>query len=84
MLLGLGEKGSHVWDIELQAKDDSVKLPSANTEHVNTYEICGTLEMYLENNIAYGCINVSEITPVEGVLKVDEENSFSPVVNPFS
>lgn len=82
-LTGLDATGAYAWDIELKAKNSSVKLPTSNTKYVNAYEIVGSLDMYIENNIAYACVLVDEITAVEGVLKVEEDN-FTPTIDPFA
>ena len=83
-LNGYDANGSYTWSIELMAKDTSVTLPQENTKYVNAYEIIGTLDMYIEDNIAYPCIMVSEITAVEGILKVEETQNQpqQPIITP--
>lgn len=82
-LNGFDENGSRTWTVELTPKDASVKLPTSNTKQLNAYEIIGTLEMYMEDHIAYPCIKVSEIKAIEGVLKVEETQIGQPVINPM-
>ena len=81
-LNGFDANGSRTWRLEIIGKDQSVKLPMTNSKYVNTYEIIGVLDMYMEDHIAYPCIKVSEIRAVEGILKVEEANTQQPVITP--
>lgn len=81
-LNGFNASGSRTWSVELTTKDQSIKLPETNSKHVNTYEIIGTIDMYMENYIAYPCIRVSEIRAVEGILKAEEADVQQPIITP--
>lgn len=83
-LTGLDKKGAYQWDIELRANDASVAIPTENTNYVNTYEIIGVFDTYVDDNIKYACITVKEIIPIEGVLYVEETETDYPMTNPFT
>ena len=83
-LTGLDKNGAYQWDIELKAKDSSVILPKENTQYVNTYEIVGKFDTYVDNHILYACIVVDEIIPIEGVLYVEGTETQYPMTNPFN
>lgn len=64
-LLGLNEKGSATWEIELVG---DVEYPKVSGNMVNPVEIIGKLSIYEENGIDYACIEVERITKIECVF----------------
>ena len=81
---GYDANGSETWRIWITAKDSSITFPKVDRKYVNTYEIIGTLDMFIVDNIAYPCILVSELTAVEGILKVEEteDQAGQPIITP--
>ena len=67
-LLGLNEKGSMTWSIELYDPNNLIVLPESESTELNPVEIVGCLKIYMENNIAYACIEVESIACVSGTF----------------
>ena len=80
-LNGFDAAGSRTWTVELKATGN-ITLPKLSAKNVNSFEIIGKLDMYMENHIAYPCISVTEIRQVEGILKVEEESIDQSFITP--
>lgn len=68
-LLGLDEKGSVTWDVELYDPTGEIEYPTLADKTVNAVEIIGKLSTYESNGITYACIEVVRVIKVQSVFK---------------
>ena len=67
-LTGLAKDGALTWNIELYDHSGSISYPSAEGNNTNPIEVIGKLTIYFEDNLAYACIEVEKVTPVQSTL----------------
>lgn len=67
-LAGLTKDGALTWSIELYDPSGSISYPTAQGNSTNPIEVIGKLNIYFEDNLAYACIEVEKVTPVQSTL----------------